>query len=271
MSGNNQNQRRGCGQFLSNVLTAMFFTLAFLLILGFAAVLFTPELLENTGLPNLFNSTEVEGPELPTQVVTAGIPSPTHTPTPALGPTFTPQIVPPTVTSAPTDTPEPTLTPSATSIFPTKTPTNTPTPTPTNTPTETPVGPTQTPSPTLSAFPFTKSDTSPFFLQNYANNAGCNWMGVAGEVLDLDRRPVIPGNYKVHVWTDQIDQRVIVGGAPAYSPSGWEQFLAVSPVVHDYNLQLESNNGTPVSQVYTIQSRATCAENLIRFDFVQNH
>ncbi len=249
----------------------MFFTLAFIVILGFAAVLFAPELLDSAGLTNLFGDAETEVPALPTPVIIAEIPSPTHTPTPALGPTFTPQVVPPTVTFAPTDTRAPTLTPSATLVFPTKTPTPTPTNTPTATPTETPIGPTPTPSPTLSAFPFTKSDTSPFYLQNYANSAGCNWMGVAGEVLDLDRRPVIPGSYKVHVWTDQIDQRVPVGGAPAYSPSGWEQFLAVSPIVYTYNVQLESTNGTPVSQVYTFQSRDSCAENLIRFDFVQNH
>lgn len=270
MSKNNPNQRRGCGSFFSNVLTAMFFTLAFLVVLGFAAVLVSPGLLETSGLSNLFSGGEKATPDLPTPVVVAVIPSLTHTPTPALGPTFTPQVVPPTVTSAPTDTRTPTLTPSATPIFPTKTATPTPTNTPTATPTETPIGPTPTPSPTLSAFPFTKSDTSPFFLHN-AIYAGCSWMGVAGEVLDLDRRPVIPGTYKVHVWTDQIDQRPIVGGAPAYSPSGWEQFLATSPVVHTYNVQLESTNGTPVSQVYTFQSRASCAENLIRFDFVQNH
>jgi len=96
-------------------------------------------------------------------------------------------------------------------------------------------------------------------------------MGVAGEVLDLLRNPVTAGSYKVHVWGSGIDERVTVGRAPDYSPSGWEQFLFNSPVVRDYNVQMETTNGTAVSQVYSIQTRASCNENLVRFDFVQNH
>lgn len=96
-------------------------------------------------------------------------------------------------------------------------------------------------------------------------------MGVAGEVLDLNRRPVAPGSFNVRVWGSGVDQRAVVGGYPVYSPSGWEQYLLDTPVVRDYNLQLESANGTAVSQVYSFQTRASCTENLIRIDFVQNH
>jgi hypothetical protein len=96
-------------------------------------------------------------------------------------------------------------------------------------------------------------------------------MGVAGEVLDLNRNPVVVGSYRVHVWGSGLDERVVVGGAPAYSPSGWEQFLFNSPVVRDYNVQLETPNGTAVSQVYSIQTRASCSQNLVRLDFLQNH
>jgi hypothetical protein len=96
-------------------------------------------------------------------------------------------------------------------------------------------------------------------------------MGIAGEVLDLNRNPVPAGSYRVHVWGSGIDARLTVGTAPAYSPSGWEQFLFDSPVVRDYNVQLESSSGTAVSQAYSVQSRASCNQNLVRFDFVQNH
>jgi hypothetical protein len=64
---------------------------------------------------------------------------------------------------------------------------------------------------------------------------------------------------------------VAVGSAPVYGPSGWELFLFDSPTVRDYNVQLESPNGTVVSQVYRVQTRATCTENLLQIDFVQNH
>lgn len=96
-------------------------------------------------------------------------------------------------------------------------------------------------------------------------------MGVAGEVLDLNRNPVPVGSYVVHVWGSGLDERVVVGGAPAYSPSGWEQFLFNSPVQREYNVQLETPSGTAVSQVHTINTRGSCSENLVRLDFLQNH
>ncbi len=118
---------------------------------------------------------------------------------------------------------------------------------------------------------FIKTDSSPLYLQNFANNAGCDWMGIAGEVLDSNHNPVLVGSYSVHIWGSGIDKRLLVGTAPAYSPSGWEQFLFDSPVVRDYNLQLEMPSGTAVSPIYAVQTRASCNENLVRFDFVQNN
>lgn len=96
-------------------------------------------------------------------------------------------------------------------------------------------------------------------------------MGVAGEVLDLNRNPVAVGSYIVHVWGSGLDERIKAGSAPDYSPAGWEQFLFDSPVIRDYNVQLESVNGTAVSQAYRIQTRSNCNQNLVRIDFVQNH
>jgi hypothetical protein len=210
----------------------------------------------------------------PTTAAIAIIPTSTTTPIPTLSqlqPTWTPQALAVASEDDEFYTPPPSRTPTAPPVFPTNTPTSTATPTPTNTPTETPVGPTPTASATFSPFPFTKSDSSPFYLQNFANNAGCSWLGIAGEVLDLNRNPVAKGSYQVHVWDSGINERVLVGDAPAYSPSGWEQFIFTSPVVRSYKVQLETPNGTPVSQVYTVTTRASCNENLLRFDFVQNH
>lgn len=118
--------------------------------------------------------------------------------------------------------------------------------------------------------PFVKTESSPFYLQNFANNAGCDWMGIAGEVLDLDHNPVPAGSYVVHLWGSGIDVRITVGTEPAYSPSGWEQFLFDSPVVRDYEIQLENVSGTAVSPIYAVQTRASCNQNLVRFDFIQN-
>lgn len=118
-------------------------------------------------------------------------------------------------------------------------------------------------------FPFAKTATSPFYLQNFANNAGCNWLGIAGEVLDAAGQPVPPNTYQVHVWGGGIDNRVLVGSAPEYGPTGWEQYLFAAPVVRDYLMQLETSTGTAVSPIYPVQTRASCEENLVRFDFYQ--
>lgn len=114
-------------------------------------------------------------------------------------------------------------------------------------------------------------DHSPTFLANWANPAGCDWMGLAGNVYDLQGNPALPGQYRVHVWGSGVDQRPTVGGARTYGPSGWEQFLFDSPEVREYNVQLETVGGTPVSQVYQVRTRASCDENLIMFDFIRNH
>lgn len=96
-------------------------------------------------------------------------------------------------------------------------------------------------------------------------------MGIGGTVLDLNGNPVPTDEFQVHIWDSGIDARVPVGGAQAYGPSGYEQFLFDAPRIQDNNIQLETVNGTAVSQVYRVQTRASCNQNLIIMDFIQNH
>ena len=195
--------------------------------------------------------------EIPT-LISAGLIPATNTPLPRMD----------TPTPVPVNTLRPTLTPSPASTLPPATPTKTATPTPTDTATP---GPSPTVTTTRSPFPFTKDQVSPQYIQNYTNNAGCDWMGVAGIVLDLNGNPVPNNEYRVHIWDSGIEERVAVGSAPAYGPSGFEQFLFDEPRFQEHNLQLETINGTAVSQVYRFQTRTNCNQNLIRFDFIQNH
>jgi hypothetical protein len=268
---------RSCLSSVVNVLSAMLLVVALFVLLLAGIIFMAPNLLPGQLASALGLSQRSDEPAAPTLMALAVVPSltPTHTPEPVspaslLVPTWTPIALQATAIPVvqPTNTLRPTLTPSITPTFPPATPTRTPTATPTETATP---GPSPTVTNTRSPFLFTKSDHSPFYLQNFANAAGCNWMGIAGEVLDLNRNPVARGQYRVHVWESGIDERVPVGGAPAYGPSGWEQFLFDSPVVRDYSVQLETSNGTAVSQVYRVTSRASCNQNLVRLDFVQNH
>lgn len=261
----------GCMNRLANMLTVLILFLAGLTAVVIGITFFAPNLVPNNPLVPLLNPTPLPTDPPPTLLSLAVVPTATETPTPELQPTWTTIPDLPTATQPPTNTPRPTSTPTAIPTFPTRQPSPTITDTPTNTPTSTPLGPTATPTPTRASAPFTRSDVSPFYLQNQANSAGCDWMGVAGEVLNIDRNPVPVGSYRVHVWGNGLDERVVVGGAPAYSPAGWEQFLFNAPTVRTYNLQLETPSGTPVSEIYTFTTRASCEENLIRFDFVQNY
>jgi hypothetical protein len=277
---NDDSGASGIGASLANILTVIFGVGIFVIIIAAAYLVLVP----NDFMDDLFGEKVTAPP--PTLVAEAvpPTPRPTDTPTPIptevpedtptkiraveLPPTLTPVIEPDVATRAPVNTVRPSLTPSQTPTLPPPTPTRTPTPTPTHTPTP---GPSPTATSTRSPFPFTKDLVSPQYLQNFANSAGCNWLGLAGEVFDLDGNPVAQGSYRVHVWESGVDARVTVGDAPAYGPSGYEQFLFDAPRVQEHNVQLETANGTAVSQVFRIQTRASCNQNLIYFVFTQNH
>lgn len=266
----NRRSRGGCGALLLNLASFLILVVILLAIAGVVAVIAAPEMVAPiTDMLGITVATaEPQEIATPTLVAVAQVPTSTSTSPPSLGPTWTPQGPGATAMATATNTRRPTAEPSITVTFPPAT--NTPTITPSPTATETP-GPPPTVTVTRAPYPFTKMDTSPMYLQNFANNAGCEWMGIAGEVLDLVGNPVGSGQYRVHIWGSGIEERVPVGGAPAYGPSGYEQFLFNAPVIRDYNVQLETNNGSAVSQVYSVQSRASCNQNLVIFNFIQNH
>jgi len=248
-----------------NVLTGLVLVLTGLMVACYATIFVAPGI-----VPEPFRASS-QG------LAATAAPAPTETPSPTgqavagLQPTWTPSSTrEPTATPSPRGTNTPTLTPSLTSTWiPTRTPT--PTPTFTSTPTDTPTpGPSPTSSPTRSAYPFTIGPGSPSYIQNWANNAGCNWLGVAGQVFDLSGNPVPSGAYMI--WAHPpVDYQTFTGGAPNYGPSGWEIYLNNKPQVATYRIQLFSPTGTPVSEVIEFQTWASCNQNLVIINFVQNH
>ena len=132
------------------------------------------------------------------------------------------------------------------------------------------VGRNWAPTPTRSPYPFTMDNDSPTYTQNFANNAGCNWLGVAGQVFDLDGDPVPNGAYMIWV-PPPADYYTLTGGAPVYGPSGWEIYLNSHPEVATYHLQLFTPSGTPVSEEYEFTTVDSCDQNLVLINFVQNH
>jgi hypothetical protein len=185
------------------------------------------------------------------------IPSSTPTiPRPTLPPTWTATLTgTPAASATLSPTPTITYTPTATPL-----PTPTYTPTPSFTPTITPlVSDTPTPSPTP-PYPYALRNSSIEYRANFANKAGCDWAGIAGQVLREN------GKHKtgliVHVWNAGLDERVKSGDAPDYGESGWERSVNNHPVDVVFYVQLEDTSLKPLSEVIAVQMIASCDKNL---------
>jgi hypothetical protein len=181
----------------------------------------------------------------------------TDTPTPTVTDTPLPSDTP---LDTPTGTERPTVTSTPTITF-----------TPSKTPTLTPTGPTLTPSKTRSAFQFTLQNNQPSYLKNYANTAGCNWMGIAGQVFDLSGNVML--NLLVHLEGGGLNADAVTGSRIEYGPGGYELFLGApaKDTTNTFRVQLRSAQGQPLSDVYVINTFADCNKNLILVNFVQNH
>jgi tetratricopeptide (TPR) repeat protein len=139
------------------------------------------------------------------------------------------------------------LTPTSTPL-PTSTPTETPTPTPTITPTLTP-----TPLPYyVLHLSFGPNERYP--------SLGCDWFGFAGRITD-------PGGYGVAGVTVRVWAPGWPGLQQTTGVSGeWEQFLDSRPRHETWLVQLYEQ-GIAVSEVITVESRASCDSMLIEMDW----
>ncbi len=178
----------------------------------------------------------------------------TPTPKPTLPPTDTPLPVADTWTPEPTRTREPTVTPRPAQ------PTRTPRPTVFFTPIPTETG---TPTPTRHPFPFKLVDEGVEFMR-YPFSSTCDWLGIAGEVVDQEGEPVlgIPvvlnGGGLQNVVTNS-------GDRPDYAPSGWEHFLDSQVKEGLFTIQLyrvRNNQSFPVSELVEVRTRRDCRANL---------
>lgn len=203
-------------------------------------------------------------PPTAAEVALAPIGTPTVTPTP-------PPTRPPTWT--PTATPGPTHTPG-----PTPTPSDTPTPGPTRTPiaTKTPTSTPTLPGPTFAPFKFTKTnDPITWRADPYSTKCG-TWMGVAGQVLDRDGKP-LPG-ISVVGWGGPVPAEAknvfVSGSSPRLntlynSPAAYEIYIG-APGEFDFNVQIYEN-GQPVSAVISFRTNGDCRTNLAIVNIQRNH
>jgi hypothetical protein len=182
---------------------------------------------------------------------------------------------PPTLTPTPRNILPPTWTP-----LPSATPTVTSTPEPSATPnpiseaTINPLSPTVTPQ--TSDMRFAVDVGSPVAISSLAFHpeAGCNWLSVAGQVLNASGAPVSTG---VVIYLGgsldgrRMDIPSLTGVAPQFGPSGYEILLADYPAASKDSLwvQLLDQAGVPMSDKVYFSTFEDCTQNLIIINFKQ--
>jgi len=183
----------------------------------------------------------------------------------------------------------PSLTPTAMAVLPsTWTPTVTITPTPTQPPptltpipSDTPIAvftPTNTPTTTVSLAspPFELSVGSPIAIASltFHPEAGCNWMGVAGQVFDMSGAPISTGVIvQLGGVLDGENKEIttLTGTANQYGEAGYEIVLASKPVASSSSMwvQLLDQAGLAMSPKVYFDTYDTCDKNLIFINFHQ--
>jgi hypothetical protein len=119
-------------------------------------------------------------------------------------------------------------------------------------------------------FPFVLQNGQPTYIQNFANTAGCNWMGIAGQAFDLYGHPII--GLIVHIEGSGLNYDVFTGDPrfSAYGPGGYELYLGSTPIntTDVYRIQVRTQAGVPRSDFYFIPTFADCRRNLAIANFV---
>lgn len=174
--------------------------------------------------------------------------------------------------SATTPTAEPSVAPTGPPGEPTTEPTAAP-PTPTVAPivrqTASPAAPTPTGAP-LDAAPSERL----FELAGgeverraYTGPERCDYLAVAGEVLDMEGRPVV--GIPVVVQGDEFFESLVLSGSEQrYGESGYEVQLGEAPFEAEFTVQLWSDTGFRLSEPVTFETSEDCEENLVVVSFV---
>ncbi|HLA98256.1 MAG TPA: hypothetical protein VJL34_07360 [Anaerolineales bacterium] len=193
-------------------------------------------------------------------------------------PTMPALIAFPTATATPVRFLQPTWTPSPT-LEPTIT--STPPPSPTLPPTETPfflftLSPTPQETPPVGGMPFVISPGTPVSTtsQAFHPEAGCDWLGVAGQVFDLSGAPVSQQQVQIGgtLAGSPVAMLSVTGMTNAYGSVGFYEFnLGDEPIASNGTLwvQLLDQAGLAMSEKIYLETFDSCDKNLIIVNFKQ--
>ncbi|OGO23127.1 MAG: hypothetical protein A2Y54_10350 [Chloroflexi bacterium RBG_16_51_16] len=139
------------------------------------------------------------------------------------------------------------------------------------------VPPSKTPSPTklpTTAFSPDNPQAISSSLIPHLQNAGCNWQGVGGSVLDTNNSDIvglvvrIVGTYN----GKNINMTTVSGVNPDYGRSGFEFMLSSTPITSrdQLYLQLLDQAGKPLSENVYLDTFNECEKNLVLVRFKKN-
>lgn len=192
-----------------------------------------------------------------------------------LPPTTMPALV---NTQTPSPTPKDVLPPTWTpTIAPTQGPTTPPTATDTPMP-DTPTAAPETPTPRTpgtSLVSFTLQEDSPEHTENYVHeDAGCQWLGVAGQVFDSEGEPIhdVLVTVKGTLGEQDINKFIFTGMASEYGEGGYEVELGDQPQNTQDSLYiqlLDQTDNLPLSEKFYFDTFDDCERNLVIINFQQ--
>lgn len=165
------------------------------------------------------------------------------------------------------DTPTATIRPSETSTL-----ISTWTPIPSSTPFQlwTSIAPSETPNSSGMSYQATIDYVDSTY---YHPEAGCSWMGVAGQAVDINNAPVL--YLAIHISGSlggkYIDYISATGTAPNYGRSGFEFYLGDTPLasINTLTIQLTDQQSLPLTEPIKLTTFSDCSKNLVLIRFKQ--
>lgn len=107
----------------------------------------------------------------------------------------------------------------------------------------------------------------------YHPEAGCNWMGVAGQVVDINNAPL--QYLGIHIYGTlagtAVDYTSVSGTAPIYGKAGFEFYLGDQALASSNSLtiQLTDQQNLPLSEPIPLVTFSDCSKNLVLIRFKQ--
>jgi predicted heme/steroid binding protein len=114
---------------------------------------------------------------------------------------------------------------------------------------------------------------SNILVTNFANDLGCNWMGVAGQVFDLSKAPYTGVTVHVEGQLAGLPYEVdtVSGSAARIGPAGYVFDLSDHPIASTGTLwiQLKDTAGLVLSEKVNINTSDVCDKNMVFINWNQ--